>query len=75
MLDKFLHENSTSMRLLRTIVQGVLSVLIANVDLLLGTFSIDVTMKPVIVATVMAVLSPIMSELGKYTDSTVESEG
>lgn len=75
MLDKFLHENSTSMRLLRTIVQGVLSVLIANVDLLLGTFSIDVTMKPVIVATIMAVLSPIMSELGKYTDSVVESEG
>ena len=75
MLDKFLHENSTSMRLLRTIVQGILSVLIANVDLLLGTFSIDATMKPVIVATVMAVLSPIMSELGKYTDSTVESEG
>ena len=75
MLDKFLHENSTSMRLLRTIVQGVLSVLVANVDLLLGTFSIDAAMKPVIVATVMAILTPIMSELGKYTDSTVKSEG
>ena len=75
MLDKFLHDNSTAMRLLRTIVQGVLSVIIANMDLITGMFSIDVSMKPLIVAIVMAILAPIMSELGKYTDSVAKTEG
>ena len=76
MLDKFLHDNSTSMRLLRTIVQGILSVLVANIDLITGMFSIDASMKPMIVAIVMAILTPIMSELGKDTESkTVKPEG
>lgn len=75
MLDKFLHDNSTTMRLLRTIVQGVLSVIIANMDLITGTFSIDASMKPLIVAIIMAILAPIMSELGKYTDSVAKAEG
>ena len=76
MLDKFLHDNSTSMRLFRTIVQGILSVLVANIDLITGMFSIDASMKPMIVAVIMAILTPIMSELGKYTESkTVKPEG
>ena len=77
MLDRFFHENSTQMRLLRTIVQGILSVIIANLDILTGMVSIDPTIKPIIVASLMAILSPIMSEIGKYTDSTstIKSEG
>ena len=77
MLDKFLHDNSTSMRLFRTIVQGILSVLVANTDLITGMFSIDASMKPVLVAIIMAILTPIMSELGKYTteSKTAKSEG
>ena len=64
-MKKFLQENTTAYRLLRTILQGIIGVLVANADLFVSYIQIDPTMKPVIVALVMAVLSPIMSELGK----------
>lgn len=66
-MNEFLKSNETKYRLARTIVQGVIGVLIANVDLLIGMFQIPMELKPVIVAIVMAVLSPIMSELGGYS--------
>lgn len=61
---KFLHSNGTGYRLLRTIVQGVIGVIIANLDVLTGAFSISDIWKPIIAALVMAVLSPIMAEIG-----------
>lgn len=64
MMNKFLSSNETKYRLLRTIVQGVIGVLVANLDLLIGMFQIQPDLKPVLVALVMAVLSPIMSEMG-----------
>lgn len=64
-MNTFLTSNETKYRLLRTIVQGVLGVLIANMDMLVGAIAIDPAFKPVIVALVMAVLSPVMAELGK----------
>lgn len=64
-MKKFLRSNKTRDRLLRTILQGVLAVLVANVDLLVSSLTIPIEYKPMIVALVMAVLSPIMSELGK----------
>ena len=67
-MDKFLKSNDTKYRLLRTIAQGIIGVLIANVDLLVGDLVIPVQYKPMIVALGMAVLSPIMSELGKEGD-------
>jgi hypothetical protein len=39
-------------------------VIIANLDLFISFIQIDPALKPVIVAVVMAILSPIMSELG-----------
>ena len=63
-MNNWLNDNSTKARLLRTIVQGVIGVLIANLDLLVGMVQIPPELKPVIVALVMAVLSPIMSEMG-----------
>ena len=62
---KFLHSNGTGYRLLRTIVQGVIGVIIANLDTITGAFSISDIWKPIIVALVMAVLSPVMAEIGK----------
>ena len=62
---KFLSDNSAEMRLARTIVQGIIGVLVSNLDVILGTFSIDPTLKPVVAALVMAVLAPVMAELGK----------
>lgn len=64
MIQKFLSENSAEMRLARTIAQGVIGVLVSNIDVILGTFSINPNLKPIIAAMVMAVLAPIMAELG-----------
>ena len=64
-MNKFLTSNETRYRLLRTIAQGIIGVLIANVDLMVSSLTIPMEYKPMIVALVMAVLSPIMSELGK----------
>lgn len=64
-MKKFLSENTTLCRLGRTILQGVISVLIVNLDLLVGFVTIPPELKPVLTALLMAILSPIMSELGK----------
>ena len=63
-MERFLRSNDWQFRLLRTIVQGVIGVVIANLDIIFSVLTINPTMKPVIVALVMAVLSPIMAELG-----------
>ena len=67
-MDKFLTSNDWKYRLLRTIVQGILGVVIANLDLILGFTAIDASLKPMIVALVMAVLSPVMALLGQKED-------
>ena len=54
--------NTATARCTRTIFQGVLGVLAANVDFLVGT-QFDAQTKALIVALVMAVLSPIQSML------------
>ena len=63
-MDKFLTSNEWQYRLLRTIIQGVLGVLIANIDLILGYVVLDPSARALVVALVMAVLSPIMALLG-----------
>lgn len=65
-MKKFLSSNDTKYRLLRTILQGIIGVLIANVDLIVSAWSFTPEVKAFIVALVMAILSPIMSELGNY---------
>lgn len=71
-MSKFLTSNETRYRLLRTIAQGIIGVLIANVDLLVSGLTIPPEYKAMIVAMVMAVLSPIMSELGKTDEEGEE---
>ena len=66
-MNTFLTSNDTRYRLLRTILQGIIGVIIANLDLFIGQVAIPTEMRPVIVALVMAILSPIMSELGGKT--------
>ena len=63
-IEWFLRSNDTLARLLRTILQGIIGVLISNIDLLFEAFTISPALKPMIVALVMCVLSPIMKELG-----------
>ena len=64
-MNTFLTSNEAKWRLARTIVQGILGVLVANIDTLAGTVVLDPAQRAVIVALVMAILSPMMAALGK----------
>jgi hypothetical protein len=63
-MKEFLTSNEPRYRLARTIVQGIIGVLIANLDLLIGMTPIEPALKPVITGVVMAILSPVMAVLG-----------
>lgn len=64
-IEWFLRSNDALARLLRTILQGIIGVLISNIDLLFEAFTINPAFKPMIAAMIMCVLSPIMKELGE----------
>jgi multisubunit Na+/H+ antiporter MnhG subunit len=63
-MGEFLAGNDWKWRLLRTIVQGVLGVVVANLDLIMGWCVMDPSVRALVVALVMAVLSPVMAALG-----------
>lgn len=63
-MKRFLQSNETRYRLFRTIIQGIIGVVIANADFLISGLNFSPEAKAFIVALVMAILSPIMSELG-----------
>lgn len=63
-MQKFLGSNETKYRLARTILQGIIGVIVSYVDVIVGVVAIPNEFRPMIVALVMAILSPIMSELG-----------
>ena len=63
-MNDFLTSNEWQWRLLRTIAQGVLGVVVANIDLLVGVAVLEPTWRALVVALVMAVLSPLMAEIG-----------
>lgn len=62
---EFLTSNDARFRLARTLLQGIIGVVIANLDLIIGQVVIDVSLRPMITAAVMAVLSPLMAALGE----------
>lgn len=68
-LDHFLNCNDASCRIARTIVQGVLAVIVANLDTIMGYVGLDASTKTILVALIMAVLTPIMAEIGKHVES------
>lgn len=72
-MKRFLTSNEWQWRLLRTIVQGVIGVIVANLDVIAGYIVLDPSIRAIVVALVMAILSPIMAMLGG-TD-TVYIEG
>lgn len=71
MLEKFLTSNDTKWRLARTIVQEILAVVVANLDAIVGTFTIPTQIKQAIVCLMIAILSPIMSEIGKHNNESL----
>lgn len=62
-MEQFLKSNEWQWRLARTIVQGILGVIVANIDLILGQVVLDPAWRALVEALVMAVLSPPMTEL------------
>lgn len=62
-MKQVLKSNEWQWRLARTIVQGILSVIVANIDLIFGQVVLDPAWCALVVALVMAVLSPVMAEL------------
>ena len=76
MLDHFLKDESTEMRLLRSVVQGLVSVLIVAVPLVLGGVIEDVTWASIATAAIMCVLSPVMAMMrtGNPEDGVVEAD-
>ena len=68
-MERFLASDGWQWRLLRTIVQGVLGVVVANLDLIMGWRVLDSSMRGLVVTLVMAVLSPIMAALGGDGDT------
>lgn len=68
-MKEFLTSNEPKYRLARTIVQGIIGVLVANIDLLIGMTPIPPAIKPVITGLVMAILSPVMAMLGGELDN------
>lgn len=67
-MQKFLSSNEPLYRMLRTVLQGIIGVLIANLDALIAPLTIADNIKPIIVALCMAILSPIMAEIGRATE-------
>lgn len=63
-MNRLFYNNGAKYRLLRTIIQGVIGVLIANLDLIFGATPMPPEARAVIVAVTMAVLSPIMAAMG-----------
>ena len=74
-MNDFLTDNGWQWRLARTIVQGVLGVIVANLDMLVGCAVLDPAWRAVAVALVMAVLSPVMEALGASLGEGAAIEG
>lgn len=64
-MNTFLTSNEAKYRLARTILQGIIGIVIANIDLIMGQVILDPAQRAVVVALVMAILSPVMAALGQ----------
>lgn len=63
---KFFNSNEWQWRLCRTVVQAIIGFLLANLDLLFANLTLDANTKAIVVGLTMAILSPIMAEIGKH---------
>ncbi len=77
MLDKFLTDESTEMRFVRTVAQGLLSVFIVAVPLVMGNLVTDPTTASLATAAIMCVASPAraMFRTGNPEDGLVDATG
>ena len=73
-MNEFLTSNKPSMRCLRTILQGMCGVVVAQLPAILGNAPIDPVWTATIVALTMAVMSPIMAMLGEADEEADDGE-
>lgn len=71
-MNRFLTSNRTQWRLARTIAQGIIGVIIANIDAIIGSLHFTADAKVIIVALTMAVLSPVMGAISSNGE-TIEA--
>lgn len=62
-MERFLTDNSASMRFARTVVQGILAALIVFVPEAMGMLDLQPSVAALCTAAIMAVLSPAMAML------------
>ena len=62
-MERFLTDNSASMRFARTVVQGILAALIVFVPEAMGMLDLQPSVAALVTAAIMAVLSPAMAML------------
>ena len=55
--------NTLGARLARTIIEGVLSVLVVNIVIIVGWFNLSPEMAAIVTALLMAILSPVIAML------------
>lgn len=64
-MNRFFISNEPKYRLLRTIVQGIIGVIVANLDTIIAnTEVLPMWVRPIVAGIVMAILSPIMASMG-----------
>ena len=62
-MERFLTDNSASMRFARTVVQGILAALIVFIPEAMGMLDLQPSVAALLTAAIMAVLSPAMAML------------
>ena len=70
-MDWFLHSSTTGARLIRTLVEVLLSWLVANLGDIFGLFSIDPTLKALIISALTMLFTAI---LGFINDNRVRPD-
>ncbi len=63
-MSKFLNNNTWQFKLLRTIVQAILGFVVNNLAMIVASTPFDPTVQAIIVTATMAILAPIMAQLG-----------
>lgn len=74
-MSGFLSGNEWYWRLARPVRQGVPGVIGEQLDLLVGTTALEPEWRAFVVTLVLAVLSPVMAEIGKHTEGGSVVEG
>ena len=73
-MERFLTDNTASMRFARTVVQGILAALIVFVPEAMGMLDLQPSVAALLTAAIMAVLSPAMAMLKASDTIEVDDE-